>query len=516
MFFHLYLFFVLECCKIAKHRRRNREHLDAEMERKGNNTADGKKKKKKRMSSHLRLFQLVAEHMRRINQAGMKKKRLMNEGTSGSKSMSTNDIMRMARSRFLQGKSENSNFLAVLIDGCSDTPFADDLELAILIHASAHKVYTGQFERARTLLSLCRQSSSVSGNTLQKLVFYFAAALHGRITRELERSTVVPSENPEGNLRHDRAEKEEEATAAENPTIIDIIQWENYLPFCRIAEYTAMQYILDNVAAARKVHLVDLGIRIGSHWPVLLQGLQALAHQSEYPLEMLKLTAIGSSKQNMEEIGKHLSSFAKTMGIPFQFKIVVSELQNIKEDMFEIEPGEALAVCSELRLSSLLAWPDQLENLLQTIANLHPTAFITTEFDANTNASNFIDRFDEAINLASAVVDCIEDCLDEDTSCKAIIEHVFVREAIQNIITAEGEERVHRHQRIDTWREMLAKHGFIEVPPSEFARNQANILVNNNPRWSGCTVDSEGKCMIIGWRGNPIKSVSAWTSKHVV
>lgn len=515
MFFHLYLSFVLECCKIA------REHLDAEMEKKVNNNADGKKKKKKRMSSHLRLFQLMAEHMMRINKAGMKKKSLMNEGTCESKLMSTNDIMRMARSRFLQRKYENSDFLTVLIDGCSDTPFADDLELAMLIHASAHKVYTGKFERARKLLSMCRHSSSVTGNTIQKLVFYFAEALHGRITRELGSSTVVHSENPEGNPKHDMAdeeeEKEEEATATTAaPTIIDIIQLEKYLPFCRIAEYTAMQYILDSVASARKVHLVDLGIRIGSHWPVLLQGLQAMADQSEYPLEMLKLTAIGSSKQNMEDIGKHLSSFAETMGIPFQFKIVISELQNIKEDMFEIEPDETLAICSELRLSSLLAWPDQLENLLQTISNLHPTAFVTTELDANTNASDFIDRFDEAINLASAVFDCIEDCLDGDTPCKAIIEHVYVREAIQNIITAEGKERVHRHQRIDTWREMLAKHGFTEVPPSEFARNQAKILVNNNPRWSGCTVDSDGKCMIVGWRGNPIKSVSAWTSQHVV
>lgn len=52
--------------------------------------------------------------------------------------------------------------------------------------------------------------------------------------------------------------------------------------------------------------------------------MQALATRFECPIELLKVTAVGTtSKQEIKKTSKRLAHFAKTLNMPFLFQIVM-------------------------------------------------------------------------------------------------------------------------------------------------------------------------------------------------
>lgn len=506
--------------------------MDAEVTKKAKATVTVAEDKEKLPPPPFVSLQLLKEYGQLMRSHQGKRLMMVNEGSSTSSSssssgskvvMSTNDIMRIARSALSKFTSRQSDVISSLINLSFDVDYSamssetnEDLKLAVLLHASALKVHNQEFDCARKLLNICKTlSSPITQNPVKKTVFYFSEALEKRITEES--GIVIPSENLDDENPENRV-----MAAAAMEEVLRIFQpamgiCEQELPFCRICQYTAIQSILDNVTSARRIHIIDLGIGTGSHWSVLMHGLQALAagrRSTGCPLEMLKLTAIATSKEIIENVGNHLSSFADAMKIPFQFKPLVSEMKNLRQDMFETEADEAIVVHSQMLLSCLLAWPDRLQSLLQTIADLHPSVMVTSELEADTNASDFLERFNETVSLTSALLDFLEDGLDKESPCRAKVEEVLIKEGIRNIIIAEGEDRIYRHHRIGIWRTFMARLGLVELPLSSYALNVARLLVNSNPRWRACTLESDGNCLIVGWKGSPVKSISVWKYRN--
>ncbi|KAL3507967.1 hypothetical protein ACH5RR_033349 [Cinchona calisaya] len=428
--------------------------------------------------------------------------------SSSSKELSTNDILKTARERLLQHNTQNLDMISLAVGGLfaadSGLPSEknEDLKLAILLQAAVLKFSNQQFDDARKLLSLCQTFASITGNALQRVVCYFSAALQGRIFRDI--GELAPEAPAEGNQSMPTLE---EALTSFQP-VVAVCQQE--FPICQVAQFTAIQAIVDNVATAKRVHIVDLGIKSGSHWPIIMQ---ALAGRHECRLELLKITAVGTPKERIEETGKKLSSFAETMSIPFAFRLIVSDMKDLEEDFFELAADEVLAVYSDMRLASLLSSPDHLESLMRTITKLNPCVLVITEIEANTNAPTFLDRFDAALSISAAVFDCIEDCMDQENPGRALM-GVFFWEMIQNIITTEGEERIHRYEKLDFWRAFLTRFGIVEIAMSDLALCQLQLVVKTNPRWCSCTVELNGKGLIIGWNGTPIKSLSVWKSQQ--
>ena len=79
------------------------------------------------------------------------------------------------------------------------------------------------------------------------------------------------------------------------------------LPFYQVAQFACIEAILNNFKSERRLHLIGFGIRSGAHWIILMQ---ALANRGDCPLELLKITPIGTYKQMVDQTGKRLSSFA--------------------------------------------------------------------------------------------------------------------------------------------------------------------------------------------------------------
>ncbi|KAL3505877.1 hypothetical protein ACH5RR_031259 [Cinchona calisaya] len=388
-----------------------------------------------------------------------------------SQELSTDDIIKMARARLYQLTLKNSDVVSMLVSDClhdnSGVPNEkyEDFELALLLQAAAVKFSNQQLDRARKLLSMCQHSASPTGNPLQRVVYYFTEALQERIRREM--GGKVGSEALEGSERRPTLE---EALTNLHP---DLIKYQREFPFCQVIQFTAIQAILDNVACAKRIHLVDLGIKSGSHWPIMMQ---ALADRHACPLELLKID-----------------------------NCFVSDMKDLKEDFFELATDEVLAVYSNKRLASLLPCPNHLESLVQTIAKLNPCVMVISEFEVNTNRTTFVDRFNAELCFTAALFDCLEDCMDKDNENRVIQEAEFLGEAIQNVITTEGDERMHRKESIDFWRPFLTRFGIVEIALSDRALCQAKLIVRSDPRWHPCTLEVNGKGLIVGWKGTPIQ-----------
>ncbi|KAL3505876.1 hypothetical protein ACH5RR_031258 [Cinchona calisaya] len=417
---------------------------------------------------------------------------------SQSGELSAVDIIKVARESVSQCFYQNSGDFSYANSGLPPEKY-EDFELALLLQAAAINFSNQQFHLARTLLGTCRSSVSIIGSPMQRVVYYFTEALQERITVEM--GGVVLKEIPEGNQMNPTVE---EAFTGLQPGVMEC---QDKLPFCRTTQFTAVQAILDNVTTAKRVHLIDLGIKSGSHWPILMQ---ALADRHECPLEFLKITAVGVSIEMIQEIGKKLSSFAESLNIPFSFKAVVSDLKNLDEHLFELAADEAVAVYSELCLATLLAWPHHLESLLATIKKLKPCVMVTIEIDSNTNAHNFMDRFNASLSVSTALFDCLDNCMDPDSQGRAIIEGVFLREGIRYLITSTGKESIHRQESIDFWRAFLTRFGMVEIELSNWALCQADLVVKSNPSWSSCTLEVNGKGLTVGWKGTPVHFLTVW------
>ncbi|KAI5650571.1 hypothetical protein M9H77_36576 [Catharanthus roseus] len=421
--------------------------------------------------------------------------------------LSTDGIMKMARARLHQ-----SNYpLAQLIPVIRDDEFVDtrlgvpperseDFELALIFQFSVLKYSMGQLIRAGQLLGFCKYAAPANGSPVQRVVHYFAESLQERIGREMG---MIPSEAAahQNVMKHGHTDE-----ILTNPQSA-IIQCQQEIPFCHVSQFTAIETIMEHVESAKIIHLIDLGIRNGSHWPIMMQ---AVADRQEYPLELLKISAVGQSKEIIEEMGEILSSFAKTMNVPFTFKLVLSNIEDLKEEMFEIEPGEAVVVYSDTCLASLLPRPDRLESVILAMKNLKPCLMVICELEASTCSPTVMGRFNNALSLFCALFDCFEDCFDRDNPFRAMVEEHFFRKGIHNSMAAEDDKRVYCHEKIDFWRSFFARLGIIEIPMSDSALYQAKFLCQSNARWSSCTLDINGKSLILGWKGTPIKFLSAW------
>lgn len=419
--------------------------------------------------------------------------------------LSTEEIMKMAGAKFIQSFSRMVDTASMLnnpfdlfFSGLSEEA-AKNVELAELLLASAEKVGNQQFERANRFLNYCEHLSSNGESPVQRVVHYFSEALRERIDRETGRITP---KWPEKSHSFDL----DRAMMTLNPAILACYQ---NVPFSQVAHFAGIQAIVEKVNMAKRIHIIDLEIRNGVQWTVLMQ---ALVSQHESPLELLKISAIGStSKELIEDTGKRLMSFAETMNVPFSFKVVmVSDMLDLKKDLFELGAEEAVAVYAENSLRSLIALPNRLDSIMKVFRNINPRIVVVMEVEANNNSPSFVNRFIEALFFYCAYFDCFDACMGRDSPNRMIAESKYIRQEIRNIVATEGEERKIRHVKLDVWRTFFARFAMVETELSKSSLYQASLLLNKIARWSSCTLDMNEKSLVIGWKGTPMHSLSVW------
>lgn len=420
--------------------------------------------------------------------------------------LSTDGILKLAAQNFIQSSSKGTAAEFFVLGHPYASSFSglceegtQDVQLVQYLLASAELVGQKQFERAGKLLFECDKLSSDQGNTIERLVYYFSGALHERIDRET--GTVTPK-----GLGKKQSLDMLDLMSGLTP---DIIAMQKSVPFGQVSQFAGTQGILDHVADATKIHIIDLQIRTGMHYTILMQ---ALATRSQNPLEYLKVTAIGTkSKAKIEETGRQLASFAQALNLKFSFNIVmVADIMELNQKLLEINADEAVAVWVEYYLMFMICRQDMLESLMNVVKAINPRVMIVTEVEGNHNSPVFVTRFIEALFHYGAFYDSLEDCLKHDPKNRMFVESVYFSQAIRNIVASEGEERTIRHVAMNVWKAFFARYGMVQVELSMSSMYQANLVLNKFDCGCSCTLDMDGKGLIIGWKGTPIHSLSAW------
>ncbi|KAK3025455.1 hypothetical protein RJ639_041341 [Escallonia herrerae] len=418
--------------------------------------------------------------------------------------MSTHAVLRLAGEKFIQSSQRLDDF------SFSSHPFpaslyghpyqeTRDVELVEYILASAEKVGRQQYERASKILNLCDELCSNKANPVQRLVYYFSEALREKIDRETGRITTK-------GLGKKQPFDVKEALMSPCPAAF---AYHQKVPFHQLSQFTGIQLILESVGGARRVHIIDLEVRNGTHCTVLMQ---ALAARGDCPLEHLKITAVGTkSKPKIEETGKRLIEFARSMNIPFSFNVVmVPSMLDLRKDLFDLHFEEAVAVYSPFLFCTMLVKPEWLDSLMRVITNINPRIMVVAEIESNHNSPVFVNRFIEALFYYSTFFDALEDCIDHRDPNRSTLESMYLAQGIRSVVATEGGERTSRHVKINVWRAFFARFGMAEMEISSSSMYQANLLLKNFACGSSCTLDRDEKCLMIGWKGAPVYSLSAW------
>ncbi|KAL3531535.1 hypothetical protein ACH5RR_010857 [Cinchona calisaya] len=425
---------------------------------------------------------------------------------SGQK-LSLAEIVRVAGKRYIQFSTQKADGFSELINPYGTYIITDLLaaetagvELVQLLLIVAECVGQRQFDLASELINCCLWLASDSGNSAQRIVFYFAQALQNRINVETGKTT------PEKMM--------EQYYYAKNLEVdfdLSFLACHQALPFIQVTQFAAMQAIFDNLKSANKIHLIDLHIRSGIHWTVLMQALTE-RDEHDRPAVLLKITAVGlTNKQHVEETGKRLISFAESLNLSLSFKVImVSDMQELKEDMFNKEADEAVAVYCPLILRTMISKPDSLRTVIKVIRRMKPSVVVVTEVEANHNSPSFLNRFTESLFFYSGFFDSLDECMERNNMHRKTIEGIYLGEGIRNMVGSEGDKRCTRNVRIDVWREFFARYGMEEVELSNSSLRQANLILNYFHNATSCNITSNGKGITVGWKGTPIHSLTTW------
>ncbi|CAN1161623.1 DELLA protein GAI [Linum perenne] len=376
--------------------------------------------------------------------------------------LSTEELFRIAGARFIQSYSKSgdlgTNTFDISLSGVLSDEERENVELVEFLLTAAEKVGDGQFERAAKLL--------VTGKkTVQK-----QASVHEMMHQPRE----------------------------------CLLEFYEKLPFGQVTNFAAIQAVVDSVANATRIHIVDFNIKNGEQWTIFMQAL--ISRPEENPVEHLKITSIGTMYKDMlEETGQRLTEFAEAMAFPFSYKVImVEDLMELKEDMLEIDfEEESVAVLSEHMFSTLISSVEKMDYVMKVIRKMKPCVMVMTEVEANNNSPLFVNRFVEALFFGGV-------CMERDNPHRMFVESTIYGEAVKIVVANEGEERGVRNVKMDAWRAYFGRFGMVEADLSFSCVYQAELVAKKFPSWKSCTVEVVGKSLIVGWKGTPIHSVTAW------
>ncbi|KAK1316164.1 Nodulation-signaling pathway 2 protein [Acorus calamus] len=405
----------------------------------------------------------------------------------GLKELSTEEVLRLASARFIQSsvpKTEGHPFGFVL----SSLTHAEsrNVELAELLLSAAEKVGN-------------QQSSPTSGNPVERVVHYFARALRSRIEREEGR----------GKGKGVPAGEALEAMMSPHPLLVTIAR---VLPFCKVIQFTAMHAIIDGIGDARRVHAIDLGIQTGVQWAILMDHL---ASRRNPPCERLVISAVTKS----ETVVSGTRRFSHKVARQLRGVIEPTILLQLDCRLGHGQPEKQHVHRSRQHGGGVLVYDAVQANSEARGAGESTKGAKDTKppSDGGSRAGGEpeLDVVRGEVRGGSILLQCILRRFGgvhrREDGDRHRMESEFFGEGIRSVVTTEGEERIVRKVRIGVWRSFFGRSGVEEVGLNRWAEYQAGLIVGGfGSRGRDCTIEMDGKALIVGWKGTPLTSISAW------
>lgn len=281
-------------------------------------------------------------------------------------------------------------------------------------------------------------------------------------------------------------------------------------PYIKFAHFTANQAILEAAQGEKALHVIDFDIMEGIQWPPLMADLAA-----KKDFSLLRLTAVVQDHENetkIEQTGRRLSEFAKSINFPFEFDHMRIEKA---ENFGKIQVGQAvIANCSGI-LHHILSHSNisKLETFLSGVAKLSPKCVVLVEEElfkvSKPQPMSFVEFFFEAFHHFSALSDSLLRCF-----CGAS-ESGFRQ--VEEFLGARILESVRQFPCDDNVRNLLSNgfdhylKGYKKIPFSSFNRCQAKYLVS---LFRGDFWVQHEKCRLsLCWKSRPLCTATIWVPR---
>uniref|UniRef100_A0A5K0W2I8 Uncharacterized protein n=2 Tax=Nymphaea colorata TaxID=210225 RepID=A0A5K0W2I8_9MAGN len=352
-----------------------------------------------------------------------------------------------------------------------------------------------QFDR---LIAKARTAVSISGDPIQRLGAYMIEGLVAR--KEASGSNIY------------------RALRCKEPESKDLLSYMHIL--YEICPYLKFGYMAANGAIAEafrdedRVHIIDFQIAQGTQWITLLQALAARPSGPPH----VRITGIDDpmSKyargEGLEAVGRRLAAISEKFKIPVVFHPVPEFSSDIRPEMLNIQPGEALAVNFTFQLHHT---PDESvdvnnprDGLLRMVKSLSPKVTTLVEQESNTNTAPFFARFMETLDYYSAMFESIDVTMPRNNKDRIHVEQHCLARDIVNIIACEGKERVERHELLGKWRSRLSMAGFRPHPLSSYVNSVIRALLRSYSEHY--TLLEKDEALLLGWKSRNLVSASAW------
>ncbi|KAJ4976495.1 hypothetical protein NE237_001601 [Protea cynaroides] len=406
---------------------------------------------------------------------------------------------------------------------------------------------------AQRLVSLISSNSSPYGDSTDRLVHQFAKALSFRLNRNsfdvnlvrLSRRAASTNTSTEiiSNPYHHHHQMISGSDVGGQDMMMDL-QMEavesSYLylnkitPFIRFSHLTANQAILEATEGQDCIHILDLDTMQGLQWPPLMQAIaerhgrrsitttttsdqdqeeEASARSIPANPPMIRITGAGQDLITLQRTGDRLQKFAHSLGLRFQFRPLLIQSQGLSlavahlPSAVPLMPNEALIVNCVHFLHRFLR--DDARLFLRAIRAMNPRVVTVAEREASHNHP-FLQRFVQALDHYTALFDSLEATLPPNSRERLTVEQVWFGREILDLVAAEGDQRTLRHERFETWVELLRSSGFSAVPLSPYALSQAKLLLRLHYPSEGYQLQILNDSFFLGWQGQPLFSVSSW------
>ncbi|XP_077253999.1 chitin-inducible gibberellin-responsive protein 1-like [Tasmannia lanceolata] len=371
-------------------------------------------------------------------------------------------------------------------------------DLKLLLIECARAISENRMDDFEKLIQVARSAVSICGEPIQRLGAYMVEGLVAR--KEASGTNIY------------RALRCKEPESKELLSYMHILY--EICPYFKFGYMAANGAIAEALRNEDHIHIIDFQIAQGTQWVTLIQALAARPGGAPH----VRITGIDDpvSKyargDGLQVVGKLLAAMSQKFKIPVEFHPLPVFAPDVRREMLDIRPGEALAVNFTLQLHHT---PDESvdvsnprDELLRMVRSLSPKVTTLVEQESNTNTTPFFTRFVETLDYYSAIFESIDVTLPRDNKDRINVEQHCLAKDIVNIIACERKDRVERHELLGKWKSRLTMAGFQPFPLSSYVNSVIRSLLRCYSE-NYTLVEKDG-AMLLGWKDRNLISASAW------
>ncbi|XP_015886261.2 GRAS family protein RAM1-like [Ziziphus jujuba] len=396
------------------------------------------------------------------------------------------------------------------------------LHLIHLLLVTASAINENNVELALENLNELFQTVSLNGDSVQRVVAYFADGLAAKL---------LTKKSPFYEMIMKKPTSEEEFLA-----FMDLYR---VSPYYQFAHFTANQVIIEAFEKEeeeknnRALHIIDLDVSYGFQWPSLIQSLSEMASRGGGNNRIsLRITGFGRSLEELRETENRLVSFSKGfLNLGFEFHGLLRSNNNLMmvDNIIRRKRNETVAVNLVFHLNTLDSI-SKISETLKTVQSLNPCIVVMVEKEGSRNPRSFLSRFMESLHSFAAMFDSLDDCLPLESSERLCIEKNHLGKEIKSMLNYEKDDDHEKipnclkyDQRIETsWKARMESHGFEGIRLSSKCMIQAKLLLKIRTHYCPLQFEEEniggfkvverddGRAISLGWQDRYLLTASAW------